>query len=479
MVARLCLITCTLAAGQTAPGTEWHLVPHLSGGQEFVYTGCFEEETTGDSVQFSRAYRMENRVFVLNASARESEVALFTVIQLRAAKPAHGEKFGQPQSVRLEVVRVSSIGKISSHETGSLTLPLEGPAPIEAGVFVASCGAKVSAGFKWDVREENRPAMVWQVLGSEPVNGTQCVKLLGVQMTDDWEQPRADRTAWRRQETIWMLPNLGIAYQVERIIEVREPARRKPTRKSKTTYTLETRVVYPGPLFEDRRTEILQIVSMNNAFDSLAHDSEKNGPKPFEFLLAKLNSHIASRPATPYRCALAALTHKIEAAKRGELLPGAEPEIVAPVGPRIALGQAAPDFVVPDLMTKESARLRRYFGKPILLVFYSPSSKFGEQILRFVEKEFGDSKKSQISVIGLAMSDDTDRILNQRKGWELTFPILSGQGLRLTYAVEATPKFVVIAEAGFVRGAYVGWGKETPDLLVKELQRWKPAANRN
>jgi peroxiredoxin len=142
------------------------------------------------------------------------------------------------------------------------------------------------------------------------------------------------------------------------------------------------------------------------------------------------------------------------------------------------LGQAAPDFVVPNLENKESVRLRRYFGKPILLVFYSPTSKFGEKILSFVQKEFGDPKISPITVISLAMSDDADGILTQRNDWHLTFPILSGQGLRLTYAVEATPKFVVIDGTGIVRGAYVGWGMETPNILKEELQRWKPTVNR-
>src|SRR5262249_32575088 len=148
------------------------------------------------------------------------------------------------------------------------------------------------------------------------------------------------------------------------------------------------------------------------------------------------------------------------------------------VAQRIAVGQPAPDFVSTDLTTKESARLRKFQGQPILLVFYSPTSKFVEPILGFAQSLRGNGQEPAITVLGLAISEDTDRILKQRKDLHLTFPILSGQGLRLTYAVDATPKFVVLDNAGIVRCAYVGWGKEMPDILTEELEHWKQMAHR-
>jgi hypothetical protein len=80
--------------------------------------------------------------------------------------------------------------------------------------------------------------------------------------------------------------------------------------------------------------------------------------------------------------------------------------------------------------------------------------------------------KDEIKVIGLAVADDTAAVLKQRGEMHLTFPILSGRGLRVTYAVDATPKLVVLDAKGVVRGAYVGWGKETPTLVADELKNW-------
>jgi hypothetical protein len=54
----------------------------------------------------------------------------------------------------------------------------------------------------------------------------------------------------------------------------------------------------------------------------------------------------------------------------------------------------------------------------------------------------------------------------------LTFPILLGTGLKLTYAVEATPKLVVLDAAGVVRDSHIGWGLETPAAIRAELRRW-------
>ncbi len=472
MIATLCLFTCALAAGQPGGAAEWQLIPHLSRGQELVYTGTFVEETHGRSVQFSRTYQLETRLFVLNTSPTATETALFTLIRERGARTGPGEKPAAPNSVRLEVVRVNPRGKLLLDTGTAPVLPLEGPATIEYGVLVAMPGTHVKAGRKWDVPEEGRPACHWQVIGAESVNGTPCVKLVGVQQSDDWGHPRADRTAWRRRETVWMLPGLGVAYRIERTLEQREPARRDPDHQMTTVYTLENQVVYPGQLFEDRRDEIDQIHHLAQSVKPLLREPEKVGPRAFEPFLARITAHCDNRPATPYRQAMDQLKRRIEAAQRGEAttIPAEES---APVAPVIALGRPAPDFVVPDLVTQESAHLRRFLGRPTLLVFYSPTSKQTRGILEFAQTLVGDADRPAVTVLGLAVSDDTDGILKQRRELKLTFPILSGQGLHLTYAIEATPKFVVLDAGGVVRESIVGWGREIPELLKQELQRWK------
>lgn len=473
MVRALCLFTCALAVTGSATGSEWQLSPRLSRGQELVYAGSFSEETRGKSVQFSRSYQLESRVLVLAVSAQESEVALLTLLRQRGAKTAPGDKLAEPSSVHLEVVKVNSQGRVTAESGSSLSLPLEGPAFIECGAFLEQSGLRAVAGKKWQTKDEGRPPQTWQVVGPETVNGTPCVKLIGLQQSEDWDQPRADQTAWRRRDTVWMLPNLGIAYRVERVLERREPARRDPTQKLVTQYTLDNQVIYPGQLFEDRRQEILQYRHLAQALQPLLREPERTGPKGFEPHLAKIVAHIESRPATPYREALRQLQRRVEAARRGEVTVEAPIGEAAPVATVIALGQKAPDFVVPDLVTHESARLRRFLGRPILLVFYSPTSKNARSILEFAQSLTKIGNRSEFTVLGLALSNDTEAILKQRKDFELTFPILSGQGLHLTYAVEATPKFVILDSTGVVRETTVGWGREMPQILTDELQRWK------
>src|SRR5262249_27303954 len=86
-----------------------------------------------------------------------------------------------------------------------------------------------------------------------------------------------------------------------------------------------------------------------------------------------------------------------------------------------------------------------------------------------------DARPTGLTVLAFALADDTDRVLRERDELGVRFPVLSGLGLRLTYAVDATPKFVVLDAAGVVRGAYIGWGRELPGLVAQELDRCQNA----
>jgi peroxiredoxin len=136
-----------------------------------------------------------------------------------------------------------------------------------------------------------------------------------------------------------------------------------------------------------------------------------------------------------------------------------------------ALGQPAPDFVAPDFTGRESARLRRFQGRPVLMIFYSPASPTTDELLQFAQIVH-DRFHDQVAVVGLAMSDDAERVRRQHADLKLSFPILNGKGLRISYAVEATPRIMVLDDAGVVRGIYVGWGRETPEEVMAEVRRW-------
>src|SRR5262249_44607872 len=282
MVATLCLFTCALAtAQQPTGGAEWQIAPRLSRGEELVYSGSFQEETTGRGVQYSRSQQLDCRVFVLDATPQGTDIALFTIVRERHVRPGSGADAAAPISVRLEVARVNLQGRIFPVAGMAESVPLEGPASIETGAFVEVSRARVGVGQSWEVQEVGRPSRTWKVVGTEAVNGAPCIKLVGIQQSDDWDEPRGDRSAWRRRDTVWLAPSLGIALRFERVIERREPARRDPSQRSVTAYMLDNRMVYPGQLAEDRRREILLVRNLTEKVKPYLKEPEKAGPKYF------------------------------------------------------------------------------------------------------------------------------------------------------------------------------------------------------
>jgi peroxiredoxin len=188
-------------------------------------------------------------------------------------------------------------------------------------------------------------------------------------------------------------------------------------------------------------------------------------------LLTRINLHVDHQPATPYRDAIVQLRKQVEAARRGESPAGMADD--APDNSSVAIvGQAAPDFVASDLTNPgtTSLRLRSWLGRPVLLVFYNPVSPTSEELLRFA-RDIHVRFNGSVNVIGLSVSDDAKDVRKQRAELDLGFPVVSGSGLRISYAVETTPKIVVIDAAGVVRGASLGWGHETAGEVLAELRR--------
>jgi peroxiredoxin len=468
MVPTFCLLACVIAPAQPPSAAVDLPGPRLLRGQELVYSGSFIEESTSKRVQSTRKYRVDSRVFVLEAGPHGLDIALFTVIKpsLAARRPA-GEIV--PIAVSLECGRVDPQGRLTLTSEDKLTVPLDGPATIEMGAFVEWPKKRVGAQESWETSEENRPPRFWHVAGSEAVNVARCLKLEGIQQSEDWEHPRADRAGWQRRDAVWVAPGLGIALRLERTIERREPARRETTTRSVVRLELESRVVYPGLLYSDREREIRLYQQIASMMTPILGTAGANGP--WESMLMKIAYHVDNQPTTPYREALLHLRRRIEAARRGETaVMQARAEF--PEAPSAAAaGQPAPDFLTTDLVTRESVRLRRLLGRPLILLFYNPASKTAADSLRLAQS-FGDAH-DEVRVLALAMSEDADRVLKQRKEMKLTLPVLSGVGVHVSYAVDATPKWVIIDADGVIRSTYVGWGQEIASLLHQEL---KPAA---
>jgi len=490
MIATCCLIGCMLAPGQlpdrlpatqpapvAGPRGEWQFNPRLSHALELVYRGSFREEAFSSRVQFNRAYRVETRVFVLETTLRGSQAAFCTMLKARdphANSTAPAITSGPvSSSVRLEIAQIDPQGKIQAEPGVSLAVPLEGVPTVDCSAFLAVPVGRLAVGDTWESGEEGRPLTIWRVAGVEMVNGTSCLKLAGVQQSEDWDSPRADRGSWRRQDTVWMSPRLGIAYRVERLIEEREPARQEPTMKSFFRSDLESSLQYPGQLFENRLLEINQARAFQEAAAPLLTNPARYSAQ-LTALEGKINQHLEQQPPTPYREAIFQARRRVEAARRGET-PAPAVELIALQAPiQVArLGQHAPDFVVSDFNHPEGARLRTWLGRPILMVFFNPSSPFANQVLRYGQ-QLQTMYGGDLNVLGMSVTDEPGPVLQLRDSLKLTMPLLKGSGLRIGYAVETTPKLIIIDAMGVVRGSYLGWGHETAHEVFEELKRWLP-----
>jgi peroxiredoxin len=492
MVATFWLLGCVLATAQAparpAPtGTvvrgDWVLTPRLGRGQELTYRGSYTEQAgTGlgggnipapsSRVQFQRAYRFETRYFVLDNPPRGVRMAAFTVLQDRTARPLKTGVRVEPisSSVRLERLDIDLQGKVQADPAVSLTVPLDGPPMLEVGAFIEVPRAKAALEKGWQTTEAGRPSMAWRIAGTETIDGHPCVKIVGVQQSEDWDRPRGDRGSWRRQDTVWIAPRSGLSARVERVIEQREPAHRETTRKSILRYELDTTLALPPQLALDRRQEVLLTLSYRDAAMPMLAAPATYG-KELEVLHRKITSHLDNQPTTPYREAMLLLKRQVEAGRRGEVLPVVHAE---PTRPAVAaVGEPAPDFVATSITGPGSGRLARWKGKPILLVFYHPSSHTAGELLRFAQEIHTDYGK-HVTVVGLSVIDDPTPALRQYTALTLGFPLLHGGGMRFSYAVETTPKMILIDSAGVVRGTYTGWGRETSSEVVSELRRWLP-----
>jgi peroxiredoxin len=170
------------------------------------------------------------------------------------------------------------------------------------------------------------------------------------------------------------------------------------------------------------------------------------------------------------------LQRRVEAARKGESATVAPTADKDEIPASATVGYTAPDFLAPEFGGRESIRPRKWLGKPVLMVFYNPNSSTAEEILHFAQMATVGYRDEAI-VVGLAMSEDAEKVRKQRDELHLTIPVLNGLGLRKSYDVEATPKLMVLDAEGVVRGAYVGWGQETAGSVLADLKRSKPRTN--
>jgi peroxiredoxin len=466
------LLGCALTLGQVPDRSEWLLAPQYVKGVELVYTGAYTEKSFMPGIEHKRDYRLENTIFLMDADGRHWDVAIMTSLGLKSFRNPKDKEAG-PSSVRLEIGEVDKHGRLRGKKGASLNLPLDGPPTIETGAFLEFAPSRVGKQQSWSVTEEGRPPRTWHVAGTEQKNGSMCLKLIGEQQSDDWDRPRPDHTAWRRRDTVWILPQLGIPTRVERVLERRDPARRNPSFVAEAQYDLSSQLRYPGKLYDDRADEI-------HKAERFLQEARALWQKPAQYrlqldaLLKKIQFHIEGHTQTPYRKAILQVQRNVEKARRGETPIEAVSDDGPAAVPAVKVGQRAPDFLVSELTGNQTtARLYRLLGRPVLIAFYNPATEAGKETLRFLQSVH-DRTAGQVNVLAMAATSDADLVRKQHQEMHLPFPVMDGNGMRVTFGADATPRFVVLDADGIVRGAYTGWADHVPREISSELQSWLP-----
>ncbi|GEM_PF-333407 len=455
--------------GQSAKALQisGNLNIRLQSSQELLYRGLFIEEEKSTRVQFQRSYRVETRALILDSDKNNFKVACLTVLKQRSNPAPFPPVSSDPPatSIRLETFICSSNGKVMNGSNLG-QIPLEGPPTIEWGGIIELPLIKKST---WETTEEGRPICVWTVAGVEMSQGVKCLKLIGIQQTDDWVKTRADRQAWKRVDTVWLNTQLGVAQKLERTIEIKDPAHNEASHKSTMRYELETSLVYPGQLFEDRKKEIRLAQNFRDSANGYSQDIGKYTNQT-KALIKQIKAQLELMSQTPYRDAITHTTKRLEATLKGE---NTGPVIV-PVSAtslQVAkLGLKAPDFIAQNMLKQESVRLARMEGKTILMVFYNPKSPLSPEILEFtkaMQLKYGES----VTVLGMSVLEDNDLVKKQAETYKINFPVLNGSGLRTSYGLESTPKVLVLDAKGIVRMNLLGWGEETQSEINAELQK--------
>ena len=472
MLTSICLLSCALTLAQGTDRPEWQLTPQLAPGLELVYSGTYLEESLIPNVQHQRHYRFETNVLVLDAGVKDWHVAIMTSLSLQEARQAFDKKNG-PTSVRLELVKIDLQGNTRNSAKKLVDLPINGPPTLENGFVVPAPLVRVGHKSAWESGEEGHATHRWHIAGVESCGGIPCVKIVGMQQSTDWGRPRADQSAWRRRDTVWLHPQFNVAQKLERIIERRDPARDTPTHRTVVRYELESRLKYPGLEFDARRKDVLRANKYNEDLQPLLRQPGLHRAQ-IDSMIQRVSYHLEHQPAsqaTPYRKAILQVKAELEKAQKGEARVGSAPDDPLPQPAKaLGIGERVTDFAVSNLTDEKTTQFKSLQGKPLLVFFYNPATPLGKEVLSHVKK-LSEQHAEQVGILAMAVTSDVEVVRKQHSQMRLSFPILDGNGLRLSFGAEQTPRFVVVDAQGLVRLAQTGWGFQTPSEIDEILER--------
>ena len=465
MLATLYLLSSILWANQFNDRGDWLLTPRFTRAQEFLYRGEYSEESLGHGTRCLRTNKLKSRLLVLAAGDHDFEVAALTLISQKD-EPTDGAHDGQPLFTKLETVKFDNAGRMLAPNAKALLAPLDGPATIEFGFITEVPRDRIGTGKRWNLNEDGRTQRTWEVAGTDEVNGITCVKLVGKQQSPDWDKPRGDRVGWQRTDTVWIAPRQGIAQQIERVILRRDPGHDDPTQRLTTKYQLDNTFQYSDDRFEPRRLEIKQAREFwDTALPLLANPQRST--TQCDALLGRIDYHLQKNAETPYREAILRVKRRVEAAKRGETFVDVDQTDTTVT--IVTVGKPAPDFIAPSMTKQESTQFKQLTGKPMVMIFYNPAAPSSADVLPFADTLA--RKYPQAAIVGMAMSDDRDKVQEQLTTLKIGIPVLCGTGLFHTYGVESTPKAIIIDDKGFVRETCLGWSLGVQESIRDELRK--------
>lgn len=438
--------------------------PELPVGMEWLYRGTVSENYQSGQAEYSRAYRLETRALAMGERQGRRSVAILTQLREREnGRPPMGQVPGT--TVSLQVCGIDDLGRLqdSSTEAGHSVMA---NAMSERGMFLEVPPGGISMGDIWETPEKGLPVVRWRATARETVQAIPCLKIEGEQVTAEWHLPRADRPSWRRSETVWLGLRNGVAVKVERRMERREPARDTTTETRLVRYELDSSIQYPSSLLGDRMRDIDLAWNLSRAAEPLLKG--RAAPEALAVLLKKADSVSESPSTSPYRAAMSQVRRSIDSARKGELPPPDikpvawnQPAVSQQAAGALAAGRPAPDFLAPFLRGGTgSANLSAWKDQPLLMVFVQPGTPVAEQVL-LACKEWKASSGGALSVVVLAIKPEARNIDRLTRDTSFIVPILDGSGLRISYAVESTPRLVLLDSRHQCVGIFDGWGVET------------------
>jgi hypothetical protein len=306
MLTTATLLYATLMVSQPADG------PKLTRGQELIYRGTYSEATRHDGVPFKKTFDLEARVFVREAGPQGMEVAFCTILK--------SPRSDAPGSTRLELATVDPRGSVRLADGSRPPVYPDGPPVLEcAGFLERPAGAPVT----W-TDGGTQPPLNWQNQGVETVWLKRCIKLVGRQESD-WDHPKLNRPGWRRTEAVWLEGTTGLIERLERELECRSVGAAESSIVSRTIYELQGGVsTFPGPLADDRQTEIQQAAFFQHELRGL-QANRSAAPAAYDKLIGRIDAFLEMTPATPFRSAIQAVRLRAEASRRGEPPPPGGP----------------------------------------------------------------------------------------------------------------------------------------------------------